>query len=148
MNRGYLIFLIYNRLIGKFSHANIFYMGLLLQTVFFCVFVFLRFYLHTIYFSVYSLCKQFNSKFSNPDPRQKKNGPSFRFARLAVWHALSWHKPHSWSKVTRRTLYLISILKTQRPIKKTTRSTRNKDINRRWLLRESQPDLLKRFVWI
>ena len=52
----------------KFSHANIFYyMQLLLQTTFlspsFCKHFF---YLHTIYFSVYSLCKQFISKFSNP----------------------------------------------------------------------------------
>ena len=36
------------------------------------------FYLHTIYFSIYSLCKQFISKFatSPPPPRQKNNGPS------------------------------------------------------------------------
>ena len=36
-------------------------------------------YLHTIYFSVYSLCKQFISKFSNPSPPpppSKNNGPS------------------------------------------------------------------------
>ena len=124
MNRGYLIFLFYNTLIGKFSQANIFYMRLLLQTVF-CVFVFLWFYLHTVYFSVYSLCKQFNWKFSNPDPRQKKNGSSLRFARLAVWHASSDTKHIADLKW--RTLYLISILKTQRSIKKTTRSTRNKD---------------------
>ena len=31
------------------------------------------FYLHTIYFSVYSLCKQFKSKFSNPPPPPQKN---------------------------------------------------------------------------
>ena len=39
------------------------------------------FHLHTIYFSVYSFCKQFMSKFSKPPPpphhpRQKNNGPS------------------------------------------------------------------------
>ena len=38
-------------------------------------------YLHTIYFSVYSLCKQFISKFFTPPPppRQKHNGQSLSF---------------------------------------------------------------------
>ena len=41
------------------------------------------FYLHSIYFSIYSLCKQFISKFLTPlTPRQKTNGASLR---NAVW---------------------------------------------------------------
>ena len=44
-----------------------------MQTFFFVT------YLHTIYFSVYGLCKQFISKFPTPLPVQKKNnGPSKR----------------------------------------------------------------------
>ena len=51
----------------------------------FCVSFFLQIlflYLHTIYFSVYSLCKQFISKFFTPPPpppRQKHNGQSLSF---------------------------------------------------------------------
>ena len=63
--------------VGKFSHANLFFLyALLLQTIFEGVLVFLQtlffFYLHTIYFSVYSLCKQFISNFSNPPSPVKK----------------------------------------------------------------------------
>ena len=44
-----------------------------MQTFFFVT------YLHTIYFSVYGLCKQFISKFPTPLPIQNKNnGPSIR----------------------------------------------------------------------
>ena len=35
------------------------------------------FYLHTIYFSVYSLCNQLFQNFQPPPSRQKNNGPSF-----------------------------------------------------------------------
>ena len=65
----------------NFHMQAFFYMRLPLQTIFLCVC--LRFpantfffYLHTIYFSIYSLCKQFISKFATPPPRQKNNGPS------------------------------------------------------------------------
>ena len=46
--------------VGKFLHANIFLNVSPSSCKHFI------FYLHTIYFSVYSLCKQFISKFSNP----------------------------------------------------------------------------------
>ena len=147
MNRGYLIFLIYNRLlIGKFSHANIFYMGLLLQTVFFgssssCDFTCIQF-ISVFTASANNLIQNFPTR---TPVKKRMVRPSdlldllFDMLRRDTKHIadLKW-----------RTLYLISILKTQRSIKKTTRSIRNKDIDRRWLLRESQPDLLKRFVWI
>ena len=49
-----------------FTSKHFFYMQLLLQTIFLCLCLPANtfFYLHTIYFSVYSLCKQFISKFS------------------------------------------------------------------------------------
>ena len=70
----------------KFSHANIFflYMRLLLKTILFlspssCKHFF---YLQTIYFGVYNLCKKFISKFFNTTspPRPKNNGPSLRIS--------------------------------------------------------------------
>ena len=56
-----------NVLVWKiFTSKHFFYMQLLLQTIFLCLCLPANtfFYLHTIYFSVYSLCKQFISKFS------------------------------------------------------------------------------------
>ena len=64
--------------VEKFSHSNIvLYAAPAVNNIFVspssCKHIYLC--LHTIYFSVYSLCKQFISKFSNPPPfppRQKK----------------------------------------------------------------------------
>ena len=60
----------------QFSHANIFLIcGSCCKQFFLCFRLpannFFT-YLHTIYFSVYGLCKQFISKFSNPSPRPNK----------------------------------------------------------------------------
>ena len=52
--------------VGKFLHANIFLNVSPSSCKHFI------FYLHTIYFSVYSLCKQFIPKFSTPPPPVKK----------------------------------------------------------------------------
>ena len=54
------------RWVGKFLHANIFLNVSPSSCKHFI------FYLHTIYFSVYSLCKQFIPKFSTPPPPVKK----------------------------------------------------------------------------
>ena len=72
------------RRVRKFSHGNIFFFAAPAAKNWFCVSFFLQIlflYLHTIYFSVYSLCKQFISKFfpPPPPPRQKHNGQSLSF---------------------------------------------------------------------
>ena len=125
MNRGYLIFLFYNTLIGKISQANIFYMRLLLQTVFFvssssCDFTRIQF-ISVFTASANNLIENFPTR---TPVKKRMVRPSdlldllFDMLRRDTKHIpdLKW-----------RTLYLISILKTQRSIKKTTRSTRNKD---------------------
>ena len=72
----------------KILHANIFFNVSPSSCKLFIV------YLHTIYFRVYSLCKQFIPKFSTPpppNPRQKKNGPSLK-APLCLSHYLMSRK--------------------------------------------------------
>ena len=52
---------------------------------FLCVSLFLQalyFYLHTIYFSAYSLCKRFIQNF-HPHPVKKNNGPSLK--SISIW---------------------------------------------------------------
>ena len=72
--------------VGKFLHANIFLNVSPSSCKHFI------FYLHTIYFSVYSLCKQFIPKLSTPPtPCQKNNGPSLR-APLCLSHYLMSRK--------------------------------------------------------
>ena len=66
-----MIFFDGGRGVGKLLHANIFLNAAPAANNFLCVSLFLEalyFYLHTIYFSVYSLCKRFIPKFSNPIP--------------------------------------------------------------------------------
>ena len=70
----------------KFSHADIFFYicGSCWKRFFFCLRLPANtfFYLQTIYFGVYNLCKQFISKFFNTTspPRPKNNGPSLRIS--------------------------------------------------------------------
>ena len=64
----------------NFSHANIFYMPLVLQTNF-CAFVFLQTPFFTCIQFVSVFTTSANNSFQNfpPPPRQKKNGPSLTF---------------------------------------------------------------------
>ena len=90
------------------SHGNISYKRLLLQTIFSVSpssckhFIF---YLHTIYFSVYSLCKQFISKFSNPyhpPPcyRQKKKNKINNGLSVKEWSCAAPKSHISWVTIT------------------------------------------------
>ena len=82
-----MIFFDGGRGVGKLLHANIFLNAAPAANNFLCVSLFLEalyFYLHTIYFSVYSLGKRFIPKFSNPipTPHHKDNGLPLRSTLL------------------------------------------------------------------